>query len=91
MATLSKNGTEIARLIKHLPDSENTIHNVVRLSIRSNGYILQANYCTFKADMYCGERRHTWGWKRYAKLKPQGNVERLIAQYVANGYAIESK
>jgi hypothetical protein len=90
MATLSKNGTEVARLIKRLPDSDNTTDNIVRLSIRSNGYILKANYCTFKADSFSSARRHTWGWKRYAKLKQGGNVERLIQQYIAIGYQVES-
>jgi hypothetical protein len=91
MATLSKNGTEVARLIKHLPDGENTTENVVRLSVRSNGYILKASYCTFKGDSFSKPRRHTWGWKRYAKLKEGGNVDRLIEQYIANGYQPENK
>lgn len=90
MATLSKNGTEIARLIRHLPDTEDATDRVVRLSVRSNGYILKASYCTFKLSQSFGPKRHTWGWKRFAKLKENGNVDRLIENYLQQGWQKES-
>lgn len=80
MATLSKNGIEIARYEKHITESDGVVRSAY-ISLRSNGWILQKN-----AIKYLNGARHDWGWKRRSKAKQTSDLGAVDRYFGRLGY-----
>ena len=91
MAALSKNGHEIARLTKQVetPGDELTVWERTEYSVRSNRWILRKRTVRFRADKYSAARTHSYGWKRYGRLKPDGNLDRWLQAHADRGFTVE--
>jgi hypothetical protein len=95
MAKLSANGKELLRISKEQnitdPESSATWHRITR-TYHSNGKILQKLDVRFKPTTYQpnGEL-HSYGWKLYAKLKPEVTPAEHVAKLVARIRSGESK
>ena len=90
MAVLSKNGHEVARLTRQRPTDDDgfSLWRRVEYSVRANRWILQKLTVRFPGTEYKGEYSHNYGWKRHARLKVTGNLERWLQSKVDRGFTV---
>lgn len=77
MATLSKNGTELARYVRVMDCDTGVL--TITLSVRSNNHVLRKN----QIHRWDGTR-HEYGWKRFVKLKHGVDMVK-VQEYFENG------
>lgn len=85
----ARNRTELVRLAKDLPASDNTLSGKIKLALMSDNSILENHSAVF-IDGYApnGRRNHTWGWKVKGKIKPHVTMDMFIDHYTKLGYSI---
>lgn len=85
MASLFKNGEELARLTKRDTRESSAYTRLITVtttySIRSNGWILKkTRFQPYRLNQYTGKREEAFGgsWKRVRKLKDVTNGASMI-------------
>ena len=88
MAALSKNGYEVARLSRQVetPDDDLSVWERTEYSVRSNRWILVKRVVRFRATDH---HVHTYPWKRHARLKVDGNLDRWLQVHADRGFDVE--
>ena len=92
MAKLSARGRkELARLAKEkaTPDGDLTIWEKSTITLMSDGNVLRKLDCRFKPDQYDPNGRlHSYGWKKYGKIKAGVSTEQFVEIYQKSGYSV---
>jgi len=65
--------------------SSSTDWSRITLALMSDGAVLRKLDVRFKFD----GRKHSYGWKNYAKAKPGLTPERFVEVFTARGYTVE--
>ena len=88
MATLSKNGYEVARLTKQVdtPDDTLTVWERVEYSVRSNRRILVKRVVRFRGN---DNHVQTYPWKRHGRLKIDANLDRWLQAHADHGFDVK--
>ena len=91
MATLSKNGYEVARLTRQVdtPDDTLTVWERVEYSVRSNRRILKKRTVRFRASGGMSADTHSYGWKRHGRLKIDANLDRWLQANADHGFDVK--